>query len=396
MSIVEFLSQPVWQRLGLTLLHFLWQGLAVVVLVGAVVRVFGLKHGNTRYAAYLVAFAAMIVCPVATFTAIDIPISPKAEPVTVAEPPRIVENVSYTPLPAVDIVQKTTPRPVVKTVPDSIPLSQRMSHWLDVSMPWLLTVWMVGVVVLSGRLVMGFIGVYRWRHNLQPLAEILMGRLGPLSQRLGMRGFSRVFISPSVFQAMAVGYLRPMVLLPAAMVSGMRPEMLEAVIAHELAHVRRFDLWVNLVQRVTETLLFYHPAVWWLSGCLRSERELCCDELAVQATGERITYASTLESLGRARSGAKQPVLAAGLGQDKKPTLSRVRHILGMRAAQRTCPFWLAGVIAVLFLAAIAIPTGLALSSRSASEVPPSIKGTVLEPLLNPKLNTEGQQILKQ
>jgi len=140
-------------------------------------------------------------------------------------------------------------------------------------------------------------------------------------------------------QAMAVGYLRPMVLLPAAMVARMQPEMLEAVIAHELAHIRRLDLWINLAQRVTETLLFYHPAVWWLSNCLRRERELCCDELAVKATGERLTYASTLESLGRARSEAKRPLLAAGLGQDKKPTLGRVRHILGMRATQRNCPF---------------------------------------------------------
>ena len=110
-----------------------------------------------------------------------------------------------------------------------------------------------------------------------------------------MRGFSGVFISPTILQAMAVGYLRPMVLLPAAMVTQMQPEMLEAVIAHELAHIRRFDLWINLGQRVAETLLFYHPAVWWLSICLRSERELCCDELAVKATGRRLAYASTLE-----------------------------------------------------------------------------------------------------
>ena len=79
MSIVEFLSQPLWQRLGLMLVHFLWQGLAIAVLVGVLVRVFRLKHGNTRYAAYLLAFVAMIACPVVTFTAIDIPLSPNTE-----------------------------------------------------------------------------------------------------------------------------------------------------------------------------------------------------------------------------------------------------------------------------------------------------------------------------
>ncbi len=368
MSIVEYLSQPLWQRLGLTLVHFLWQGLAVAVLVGVFVRVLRLKHGNARYGAYLLAFIAMIACPIVTFTAIDIPINPDTELVTGEESAEVVDisPSPYTTLPAVDVLPEVeTPRPAIPTLADSIPLGQRISGWLNVSMPWVLVIWMAGVAVLSVRLLMGFVGVYRWRHHLDPLPERLVPRIASLSEVLGMRRFSRVFISPTVLQAMAVGYLRPMVLLPAAMLTQMQPEMLEAVIAHELAHIRRFDLWFNLVQRVTETLLFYHPAVWWLSYCIRSERELCCDELAVKATGERITYASTLESVGRARFMAKPPVLAAGLGQDNKPTLGRVRHILGLKPAQRNCPFWLAGVITVLFLAALVIPTTLALTNRS-------------------------------
>ena len=370
MSIVEFLSQPLWQRLGLTLVHFLWQGLAVAVLVGVLVRVLRLNHGNARYAVYLLAFIAMMVCPVVTFTAIDTPISPNSGFVTGAEFAEVVDSSSYTALSAGDILPESeNSSPAMPRSADSIPLGQRISDWLNVSMPWVLVIWMVGVIVLSVRLLMGFVGVYRWRHHLEPLPERLAQRIASLSEGLGMRGFSGVFISPTVLQAMAVGYLRPMVLLPAAMVTQMQPEMLEAVIAHELAHIRRLDLWVNLAQRVTETLLFYHPAVWWLSICLRNERELCCDELAVKATGERITYATTLESVGRARFTAKRPVLAAGLGHDDKPTLGRVRHILGLAPTQRNCPFWLAGVIAVLFLAAIAIPTTFALRNQSDEKV---------------------------
>ena len=366
MSIVEFLSQPLWQRLGLTLVHFLWQGLAVAVLVGVLVRVFRLKRGNARYAAYLLAFIAMIVCPVITFTAIDIPISPNTELVTESKSPEVVDNVSYTVLPAGDILPEAEiSGPAIPTSENSIPLGERISDWLNVSMPWFLVIWMVGVIVLSVRLVMGFVGVYRWRHHLQPLPERLAQRIASLSERLRMRRFSRVLISPTVLQAMAVGYLRPMVLLPAAMVTRMQPEMLEAVIAHELAHIRRFDLWINLAQRVTETLLFYHPAVWWLSNCLRSERELCCDELAVKATGERITYASTLESVGRARFVPKQPIVATGLGQDNKPTLARVRHILGLDNKGKDSRYWLAGVIAVLLIMALIIPTGSDLIARS-------------------------------
>ena len=368
MLILEFLSQPIWQQLGLTLVHFLWQGLVVAVLIGAFVKAFRLNHGITRYAVYLLAFVVMIACPIVTFTTIDIPTSPDTEFAKEAESTQVVGSISYTALPAGDILPEAdisshvTPRPAAT---DSIPLSERISDWLHISMPWVLLIWMVGVVILSVRLLMGFIGVYRWRHHLESLPERLAQRIASLSEGLGMRGFSRVFISPSVLQAMAVGYLRPMVLLPAAMITQMQPEMLEAVIAHELAHIRRFDLWVNLAQRVTETLLFYHPAVWWLSDCLRNERELCCDELAIKATGERATYASALESVSRTRLITKQPILATGLGQDNKPTLSRVRHILGLATAHRNCPFWLAGLITVLFLVALTIPTALVLSARA-------------------------------
>ncbi len=371
MSIIEFLSQPLWQRLGLTLVHFLWQGLAIAVFIGACVRVFKLSHGNARYIVYLMAFVAMFVCPVVTFIAIDIPISPDVElfveiesagPFDIASdkvpPEGAISPEDGTSIPA---MPKLTP------VTNTIPIRERIYSCLHNTLPWLLVIWMVGVIVLSMRLLMGFIGVHRWRHHLEPLPERLVQRIASLSEELGMRGFSRVFISPSVLQAMAVGYLRPMVLLPASMVIQMKPEMLEAVIAHELAHIRRFDLWVNLAQRVMETLLFYHPAVWWLSSCLRSERELCCDELAVRATGERLTYASALESVVQAKLIAKQPVLAAGFSRDNKPFLKRVRHVLGFAPAQRNCSFWIAGIITVLFLITIAISTMLVQTTKASS-----------------------------
>jgi hypothetical protein len=203
---------------------------------------------------------------------------------------------------------------------------------------------------------MGYIGIYRWCRYLEPLPENLAQRIARISQKLGMPDFSRIFVSPSIVRAMAIGYLRPMVLLPAAMITQMSPEMLEAVIAHELAHLRRFDLWVILVQRIMETLLFYHPTVWWLSNRLQNEREFCCDELAVAATGDRLTYASALENAGSTLFTAREPVPAAGLVQGKALVLRRVRHILGFEAARQDRPFWLVGVIAVLLLAILIIP----------------------------------------
>ena len=381
MSVVEFLSQPLWQRFGLSLLHFLWQGLVVAVLVGVIVRVFRPRHGNARYATYLLAFVIMIAFPLITLTVIDVSTDPDIGPGTGLESPAAINSTSYTVLPAGDVLPEATAsrssilEPAALT--ESLLLRERISEWLNVSMPWVLMTWMFGVLVLSARLLMGFVGVHRWRRHLEPLPEGLALRIASLSDRLGMHRFSRIFVSANVLQAMAAGYLRPMVLLPGAMLTQMQPEMIEAVIAHELAHIRRFDLWINLLQRVAETLLFYHPAIWWLSNHIRSERELCCDELAVQATGQRLTYVTTLESVGREGFMAT-PVLAAGLGQDNQPTLSRVRHILGLTPVQRNCPFWLAGVIAVLLLVALTIPTALALTNQS-DEKPADLESAVLE-----------------
>ncbi len=366
MSIIEFLSQPIWQRLGLTLVHFLWQGLTVAVLVGAFVGVLKLNHGNARYATYLLGFVAMIACLVATFINIDISASPDVGFISEAKLTEPVNNATENSFPVADNLSKAGGYGSYKTKSanseDSSPFYKRVNGYLHMSLPWLLSIWMVGVIILSVRLLMGYIGIYRWCRNLEPLPDNLAQRIARISQKLGMPGFSRIFISPSILKAMAIGYLRPMVLLPAAMVTQMPPEMLEAVIAHELAHMRRFDLWVILAQRIVETLLFYHPAIWWLSNHLQNEREFCCDELAVAATGDRLTYASALENVGSTIFIAKQPALAAGLVQGKAPALRRVRHILGFAPVQQDRPFWLVGVIAVLLLAILIIPMTPALT----------------------------------
>jgi len=358
-SVIEFFSAPFWYRLGLALTHFLWQGVIVVFLAGAVVESFRLRRGNGRYTVYLLAFAAMMACPIVTFIVLDVPAKPAIAPVEMIKSTpvsMIAENEapSNGTLPDVDGTTPGTAREITPVSSEGV--RRKISNSIRVFIPSALAVWSTGVLVLSIRLLLGLIGVCRWRRNLQPLPGALSERVGLLCERLGMENFSRVFKSPSAIQAMAVGYLRPMVLLPAALVMEMQPEMLEAVIAHELAHIRRFDLWVNLLQRVIETLLFFHPAVWWLSHRMQAERELCCDELAVRATGEPLTYAAALESATQAAFALRRPALAAGFGRDRKPTLSRVRHVLGLAPSPSSVRFWLAGIVTITFILALVVP----------------------------------------
>src|SRR5262249_45996372 len=135
--------------------------------------------------------------------------------------------------------------------------------------------------------------------------------------------------------------------------------------AHELAHIRRWDLWVTLVQRVAETLLFYHPAVWWISRLLDQEREMCCDELAVAATGERLVYVQTLATVARVPLVPAPAILAASFGGERKMyLLNRVRNVLERPWAEAQGRWWPVGALALM------IPAALAWTSLSNSSSP--------------------------
>ena len=170
------------------------------------------------------------------------------------------------------------------------------------------------------RLLIG--GGMAWRMRLarRPLDADWADRARRLALRLGVRR-AAVFVSSRVRQAFVAGVWRPMVLLPAAWLAEMPPEMLEGVLAHELAHLRRLDLWAILLQRLVETFLFYHPAVWWLSRRLSREREMCCDEMAVAATGDRLAFTEALQWAVQQPAADSGPVLAPP-GKETKKWLS--------------------------------------------------------------------------
>jgi len=216
-SIVQFFSQPVWHHLSLTLVHFLWQGLAVAVVAYAAIRVLSLKRGNPRYGAYLLAFALMAICPLITFAVLGGPARPAAigpAPMPKVESPAPIPR-SVLPEPPQAVSEST----VTATPMHRASLRERLDGVLQASLPWALVGWMAGVLILSVRLLLGFVGVRRWRRHLEPLPEELNARVALLSERLGLPGFSRIFTSHSALEVVAVGYLRPLVLLPATMVT---------------------------------------------------------------------------------------------------------------------------------------------------------------------------------
>ena len=200
------------------------------------------------------------------------------------------------------------------------------------------------------------------------MEEELQALARDLGRRLGIGRAVALLESSAISVPMVVGWLRPVVLVPASALAGLPPRQLAAILAHELAHVRRHDYLVNLLQAAVETLLFYHPAVWWVSAQVRRERENCCDDLAVAVCGDRLGYARALADLEGLRAPASPLVLAASGGS----LVERIRRLVGA-PVHRPRRSWMAGVLALSLLPL----AGLGISHASGTPDRPDRKEAV-------------------
>ena len=239
--------------LGWSLLYFVWQGLAVGAL--AAVALWLLRGADAR--------ARHAVCALALLACLVIPLT----------------HLLY-------LLGAVAP-----------PSSAFSSTLLNAWMPSLVLAWSAGVALMSLRLLLGLAWVARLRRQAIAAPAIWQQRLDALALRMGLRSPVPLRLHAALASPVTVGFFRPLVLLPASLLSGMPVPLLEALLAHELAHVRRWDYLVNLLQSVAEALLFFHPVVWWLSARLRIERELVADALAAQSLQDPAQLASALHQL---------------------------------------------------------------------------------------------------
>lgn len=239
--------------LGWSLLYFVWQGLVVGAL--AAVALWLLRGADAR--------ARHAVCALALLACVGIPLT----------------HLLY-------LLGAVAP-----------PSSAFSSTLLNAWMPSLVLAWSAGVALMSLRLLLGLAWVARLRRQAVAAPAVWQQRLDALALRMGLRSPVPLRLHAALASPVTVGFFRPLVLLPASLLSGMPVPLLEALLAHELAHVRRWDYLVNLLQSVAEALLFFHPVVWWLSARLRVERELVADALAAQSLQDRAQLASALHQL---------------------------------------------------------------------------------------------------
>jgi uncharacterized protein (TIGR03435 family) len=234
---------------------------------------------------------------------------------------------------------------------------------IDTALSAFVACWTIGVLLLTVRLGIGWWRVRRLHAEaLTAPASSWLAAAQRIAARLDLSGVIHVVDSLHVDTPTVIGWLRPVVLLPIAAIANLTPEQVEAILAHELAHVRRHDFVVNLLQTIAETLLFYHPAVWWLSSRMRAEREHCCDDIAVEVCGDPVGYAEALTSLASwarlragdasARQAASAPLALAATGGS---LLHRVRRLLRLtpdtERRRPKAPFILAATALLIVIA---------------------------------------------
>ena len=206
--------------------------------------------------------------------------------------------------------------------------------WAGQFFSWVVVIWLAGAMAFWVRLMGGWVVAARMRSTLvRPAPPEWRRVLGDLGARIGLSRPVRLLVSALVEVPTVVGWLRPVVLVPVGALAGLPAEQMEALLIHELAHIRRHDYLVNILQSVAEALLFYHPAVWWVSGHIRAERELCCDDVAARASGDVLAYARALAELESYRPAHASAAIAANGGS----LPDRIARLLGQsRPASQT------------------------------------------------------------
>ena len=323
------------QSLAWSLLHFLWQGAAVAALAAAFMYVF--RAPAMRYLVGVASIALMFVSFGLTFASLNSAASDAAA-VGAATP-------AYAPVsPAV--------------VPDYLPHLSGAPVASQDELAWVAQVWLAGVCLLALRVAFGLLFLERLRRrNLAALPASFVERCRRLQHRLGISRVVRYCECRLVSVPAVIGLFRPVVLLPMRALTGLTPSQLEAVIAHELGHIKRFDVAVNFFQVIAETLFFFHPAVWWLNKRIRADREDCCDDVAIAVCGEKAGYARALATMEGWRDVPDFALAATG-----GSVAARVARLLGVserNANTRTAGVFTASLVLTAALSAGAISLGM-------------------------------------
>ena len=343
-GLASLFSEPWVELLGWVLIHFLWQGTGIALLLAVALRLLTRTSSHFRYVVIGGALLLCAVMPVVTWTflrPIPQPAMPSGAALNLVDVPKVEAPFA--------LISASSPDAPMAS-PGNVPTQwqDHLSRLANASLPYVVGLWFAGVLALTLRLTLVWTLMRRLCLSGLPIQDAdCLERFRSLLARMQVAVPVRLLESALVEVPTLIGWLRPTILVPASVFMGLTPDQLDAILAHELAHVRRYDYLVNLFQTVIEIVLFYHPAVWWISRKLREERENCCDDIALELVQDRLIYVSALALLEEGR--AMPLALSASAGS----LLQRIRRIVN--ANDRKVSALPLGIMVLILMAVVGI-----------------------------------------
>ena len=301
----NILSLPWIEPLGWTLLHSLWQGLLIWGLMFLALQAVPGQRTKLRHGVAVVSLALLFGSTVTTFLFLS------RAPLINASP---------------DVIETTFVSTSVEAKPALLAsqLIDTSLQWLQLHLNTMVLVWFAGFVLFASRLLIGFGYVHHLRNIAQPIAGHWLAQVGSLADRLRIKR-AVVLAEAPVHAPIVIGYLKPMIVFPLGMISGLTTEQVESILIHELTHIQRHDYLVNLFQAFMEALFFFNPFSWMISNAIHREREHLCDDTVLALGNSPLVYAQTLAQLEEARPAQR---MALGLGGKKNQLLNRIKRIM--------------------------------------------------------------------
>ncbi len=370
MNWLQNILPPNWTyALGWTVVHSLWQGLLIASVMAFLMMGLQRKSAALRYRVAFGALFTMFLSAIGTFVFL-------LEKATYTEPDNFYEALILRGL-------------IFEASVDNQPLMQQLSLFFNENLYLIVTIWLMGVTFFTLRLMGGLMYVQQLRtKQLVSLSAEWQSRMNFFKNKLGVRYAVSLAESALVSVPMVVGWLKPLILMPIVTVNSMSTAQVEAILAHELAHIAHRDYLLNIAQSVIEILFYYHPAAWWISANIRAERENRCDDVAVLLCGNSLTYAKALLSLQEMQlHNVRTYGLALTLaGKNKHFLLKRIKRILNQpQNRSNIMEKLIATALLLAVVTALSFGNNKTISRTQSEKTPPSVSSLLSTDTLPPK-----------
>lgn len=372
-TLSTFIAEPYLLALGWMIVHALWQIAGVGLMLWLALQVFGKKSAAFKYRLSISALALITVLALATFI--------YAIPETDSVPPYAYGD------PDLELWQQANPNHLIEAPSDWLIVNRRIEKWI----PTLVQVWFLGAMLFLVRLATSLADIRNLRQKQHDPAESLWQQV--LDKQLTSLKMSKpvqLLKSIHVDVPMTYGVWKPVILIPAGLFFQLSPLQIEAIIAHELAHIKRYDYLVNLVQSSLEVVFFFHPIFWWINKTAKEQRENACDDMAISMG---ISPKDLAYSLANVLNHAKNPTpdIAMAAAKPNNPTLDRIKRLMGVKTSstQPTTITSMTMMITLLLGATLMVgasdkPTKESLQNKMATELKTStIEGNWSGPFLS-------------